>query len=103
MMDGSVALLARLIEALGGVVVGWAMLRAMAAGGALRFSNDGLRAMRRELARGVVGALGLVTAATLLKTVVLASWSAIGMFAVVLALRTLMKRALAAEVESTPA
>ena len=96
-MDEPIRLLARLIEALGGVVVGWAMLRAVVAGGALRFSNAGLRAMRRELAAGVVSALGLVTAATLLKTVVLASWSAIGMFAAILALRTLVKRVLAAE------
>jgi uncharacterized membrane protein len=99
-MDAAIGLLARLIEALGAPVVGWAMLRAVAAGGSLRFRNAGLRAMRRELAQGVVGALGLMTAATLLKTITLASWSAIGMFAAVLALRTLVKRALAAEVRS---
>ena len=66
-MDAAIGLLARLIEAVGGLVVGWAMLRALVAGGSLRFSNAGLRAMRRELAGGVVGALGLMTAATLLK------------------------------------
>jgi uncharacterized membrane protein len=99
-MDADVGLLAGLIEALGGLVVGWAMLRALAAGGSLRFSNAGLRSMRQELAGGVLAALGLMTAATLLKRVVLASWSAIGMFAVVLALRTLVKRALAAEAQA---
>jgi hypothetical protein len=41
-----------------------------------------------------------MTAAALLKTINLRSWSAIGMFAVVLALRAVVKRAFAAEARS---
>ena len=101
-MDPAVGLLARVIEFVGALVIAAAMLRAVIAmaGG---WSDAALNRARLLLANGVVGALGLMTAATLLKTITLASWSAIGMFAVVLALRTLVKRALAAEVERSRA
>ena len=45
-------------------------------------------------ADGVVAALGFKTAATLLKTIELQSWAAIGMFAAILTLRTVVKRVL---------
>ena len=102
-MDEALRLAARLIEAAGAVVIAYAMARALAAVAAARFADRGLSAMQRELAQGVVGALGLMTAATLLKTIMLRSWSVIGMFAVVLALRTLVKFALTAEIRSAEA
>ena len=49
---------------------------------------------RLLVADGVIAALGYKTAATLLKTIELQSWSAIGMFAAILTLRTLVKRVL---------
>ena len=97
-MDAAVGLLARVIEFVGALVIAAAMVRALLAIGS-GWSNAALNRARLLLANGVVGALGLMTASTLLKTITLASWSAIGMFAAVLALRTLVKRALAAEVE----
>ena len=96
-MIEAVRLEARLIEAIGGMVIRWAMLQAFAAGGRAGFSDAGADRMRQVMAEGVVSALGLMTAATLLKTITLRSWSAIGMFAAILALRTLVKRVLAAE------
>ena len=101
-MIETVRLGARLIELIGGLVIGWAMLLALRAGASARFSDAAVGRMQQVMAQGVVGALGLMTAATLLKTMTLRSWSAIGMFAVVLALRTLVKRTLAAEVRSEP-
>jgi uncharacterized membrane protein len=102
-MTEAVALLARLIEFLGALVIGAAIVRAAVALGSGRLSNVALNQARLLLASGVVSALGLMTAATLLKTINLRTWSAIGMFAVVLALRTLVKRTLAAEVARTRA
>ena len=46
------------------------------------------------MADGVVSALGFKTAATLLKTIELQTWTAIGLFAATLTLRTLVKRVL---------
>jgi uncharacterized membrane protein len=99
----TIALTARLIEFLGALTIGWAMVRALAALVAARAADAALTNARLLLASGVVSALGLMTAATLLKTINLRTWSAIGMFAVVLALRTLVKQALASEARSTPA
>lgn len=96
-MIEAIGLGARLIEMLGGLVIVQAMAAALMAGGRHRLSDHGVEAMRRIMAEGVVSALGLMTAATLLKTVTLRSWSAIGMFAAILALRTLVKLALSAE------
>jgi len=98
----AVRLGARLIELIGDLVIAWAMLRTLGAGAATRFSNAGIGKMRLVMAQGVVSALGLMTAATLLKTITLRSWSAIGIFAVILALRTVVKRTLVAEVRSEP-
>lgn len=102
-MTEAVALLARLIEFFGALTIGWAMVRAAAVLARGRLDNAAVNGARLVLASGVVGALGLMTAATLLKTINLRSWIAIGMFAVVLALRTLVKRALAAEARSAEA
>ncbi len=103
-MSEAVVLLARLIEFLGALIVAWAMLRAGRGLVVGRLGDAGLEEARLALAHGVVGALGFMTAATLLKTINLRSWSAIGMFAVILALRFLVKLALAAEVRNaTPA
>jgi uncharacterized membrane protein len=96
-MDSAIRLFARAVEVLGAVVIAHAMVRAVAAGVRTRWSDTGLVMIRRQLAQGVVAALGLMTAATLLKTIGLRSWSAIGMFAAILALRMMVKRALAAE------
>ncbi|HVF82957.1 MAG TPA: hypothetical protein VM913_02140 [Sphingomicrobium sp.] len=90
----------RTIEFLGELVLIAAIIRALVALGGGRLSNPALTRAGLLLASGIVGALGLMTAATLLKTIELRSWSAIGMFAVVLALRTLVKQALTAELES---
>ena len=54
---------------------------------------------RLAVADGVLSALGFETAATLLKTVELRSWTAIGLFAAVLTLRTFVKLALVWEEE----
>jgi uncharacterized membrane protein len=99
-LSEAVILGARIIEALGGVVIAYAMAQALAVLLAGRLTNAALDRSRRRLASGAVSALGLMTAAALLKTINLRSWSAIGMFAVVLALRAVVKRAFAAEARS---
>lgn len=47
---------------------------------------------RLRAADGVIAGLGLLTAATLLKTIELRTWTQIGLFAVVLSLRIGLKR-----------
>ena len=47
---------------------------------------------RLHAADGVIAGLGLLTAATLLKTIELHTWAQIGLFAVVLSLRIGLKR-----------
>lgn len=101
-MDETVRLAARVIETLGALVIAWAILKSLAAGARDRLSDSGLREMHRIIAEGAVAALGLITAAALLKTITLRSWSAIGMFAAILALRTLLKRALAPAASAEP-
>lgn len=54
-------------------------------------------AARLLLAEGVILALNLKTAATLLKTLDLPTWDSIAAFAAILALRTLLKRVFVAE------
>lgn len=65
-----------------------------------RFSDQALDAMRFRFASGIIAALGLLTAATLLKTLTLGSWSALGLFSLVFTLRLLIKRSLAAALRS---
>lgn len=52
---------------------------------------------RLRAADGVIMGLGLLTAATLLKTIELRTWTQIGLFAVVLSLRIALKRLFAWE------
>lgn len=47
---------------------------------------------RLHAADGVIAGLGLLTAATLLKTIELRTWAQIGLFAVILSLRIGLKR-----------
>lgn len=96
-MTDAIRLLARAIEFAGALVVLAGMARAMVAVATGRASNVALNRGRLLLATAVVSALGLMTAATLLKTINLRTWSAIGLFAAILALRTGVKWALAAE------
>ena len=49
------------------------------------------------VAEGALNALGFIVCGTLLKTLLLKSWPQIGIFACVLALRTLLKRIFVAE------
>lgn len=49
------------------------------------------------VAEGALNALGFIVCGTLLKTLLLKSWSQIGLFACVFALRTLLKRIFLAE------
>lgn len=65
-----------------------------------RFTDAGLDAMRHRLASGIMAALGLLTAATLLKSLTVDNWSALGMFALVFTLRLLIKRSLAQALRS---
>lgn len=85
---------AALIQFGGSLVVAFAVLRGLALIAAGRGTPAAIRRGRLAVADGVLSALGFETAATLLKTVALQSWTAIGLFAAVLALRTLIKRAL---------
>ncbi|TCZ56258.1 hypothetical protein [Roseicella aquatilis] len=57
----------------------------------------GPEAARIILADGVILALGLATGATLLTLLSLGDWDALGRFLAILALRTALKRAFAAE------
>lgn len=52
---------------------------------------------RLAAADGVIAGLGLITAATLLRTIELHTWNQIALFTVVLTLRTLLKRLFAWE------
>ena len=64
--------------------------------------QHGLERCRLLLADGAVFSLGFKTAASLLKTLELNTWHQIGAFAAVLTLRTVLKRAFAAEKASSP-
>ena len=83
-----------LIEFGGSIVIAAALLRGLAAMAAGLGSHDSVVRGRLLVAEGVVNALGYKTAATLLKTIQLQTWAAIGMFASVLILRTVIKRVL---------
>src|SRR3982751_671185 len=81
---------AALIELAGSIIItGYAV----AAVAALRHwkQRDCLHRARLLLSDGVLLGLSLKVAATLLKTLMLRSWSQIGLFATILALRTILK------------
>ena len=80
--------MAQLIELAGAIAIAWHV--ALACVAALR-PNGYVRA-RMVVADGVLTALSFMVAGTLLKTMALRSWHQIGMFAFVLAFRTLLKQ-----------
>lgn len=86
-MGPAIATVAALIEFGGTVIVTVAVVRALVALG-----SDGIEAARLAVIGGSLGALGFKTAASLLKALELGTWHAIGTFAAILTLRTLIKR-----------
>jgi hypothetical protein len=92
-MTEQVLLLGRLIEVAGAVVIVWYVARASL--GALR--GQGATNARTQMAAGILAALNLVVAATLLKAIALHNWRQIGMLTFLLGLRTVMKRVFAWE------
>ena len=88
-----------LIEFGGSLVIAVACLRGLAAMVTGFGSHHAVVKGRLLVADGVVTALGYKTAATLLKTIELRSWSSIGMFAAILTLRTVVKLVLVWEEE----
>lgn len=87
--------LAQLIELAGSLLIAgyvvvalWALLRRRAAG---------IPRARRLVASGAIAGLDFKLAAALLKTLQLHTWSQLGMFAAILALRILLKRVFSAE------
>ncbi len=91
-------LLEVLIEAAGNVLLVGFVLGAC--GALLR--GGGAERVRLLVAEGAVLALSFKTGATLLKTLDLPTWDRIAAFAAILALRTALKRAFAAE-QAAPA
>ena len=96
-LDTLIRAAAVLIEFGGSIVVVVGCLRGLLALVKGRGRHAGIVRARLLVADGVIVALGYKTAATLLKTIELQSWSAILMFASILALRTFIKRVLAWE------
>ncbi len=93
-LGGLIGGAAVLIEFGGSVVIVAACLRGMAVIASGRGTHLAIVRGRLVIADGVISALGYKTAATLLKTIELQTWTAIGMFASILTLRTLIKRVL---------
>lgn len=98
-MNGLIAASALLIELGGSVVIAVACLRGLALLVVGCGTHAAIVRARLVVADGIISALGYKTAATLLKTIELQTWTAIGIFTAVLALRTLVKRALVWEVD----
>lgn len=84
---------ALLIELVGSLLIAGYCVAAMVA---LVRRRD-RRAVQFLVAEGALTGLSFKLGATLLKTMLLVSWSQVGIFACVLALRTLLKRVFAAE------
>ncbi len=93
-LDGLIGSSAVLIEFGGSVIIAIACLRGLAVLASGRGTHLAIVRGRLVVADGVISALGYKTAATLLKTIELQTWTAIGMFAAILTLRTLIKRVL---------
>lgn len=87
-MSELLAALATVIEFGGALIVALAVVRALWA----LLSGAGVDRARLLVIGGVIGALGFKTAATLLKALELQSWRAIGAFAAIFTLRTVIKR-----------
>jgi uncharacterized membrane protein len=86
------------IDFIGAVVVGWAAVRSAR----LLVSRGHLHHARMVLSDGAVAALNFVVAGTILKTLALRTWNELGMFAAVLALRTVVKRVFSEELQRIP-
>lgn len=82
-----------LIEAAGSALLLAYVLAALAR----LLGRNGVVRAQLLLAEGAVLSLGFKTGATLLRTIDLGTWHQIGLFLATLALRTLLKRAFAAE------
>lgn len=93
-LDGLIGSAAVLIEFGGSAIIAVACLRGLAVMATGRGTHAAIVGGRLLVADGVIAALGYKTAATLLKTIELQTWTAIGMFAAILTLRTLVKRVL---------
>ena len=93
MLAATAHTVAVLIEAVGGALLVGFVLSA----GAALLRGGGLERARLRVADGAVLALSFKTGATLLKTLDLPTWDRIAAFAAILALRTALKRAFAAE------
>ncbi len=76
------------IEMLGAIVLMGYVLAALLA----LIPRGDIVTSRIAIADGAIASLSVKLAATLLKTILLQSWTQIGMFVVILALRTLLKR-----------
>ena len=87
-MAEALAWAAQLIEFGGALIVAAGVVRAVLA----LFAGQGIDRARLLVIAGVIGALGFKTAATLLKALQLGSWRAIGAFAAIFTLRTVIKR-----------
>ena len=84
---------ALLIELVGSVLIAGYCVAAMVA----LARGRGRRAAQFLVAEGALTGLSFKLCATLLKTMLLVSWSQVGIFACVLALRTILKRVFVAE------
>ncbi len=93
-LDGLIGGAAVLIEFGGSIIIAVACMRGLAILTAGRGSHSAIVRGRLVVADGVISALGYKTAATLLKTIELQTWTAIGMFAAIFTLRTMIKRVL---------
>lgn len=93
-LDSLIGASAMLIEFGSSLVIAAACLRGLTALAMGRARHAAMVRGRLIVADGVVSALGYKTAATLLKTIELQTWTAIGLFAATLTLRTLVKRVL---------
>lgn len=93
-LDGLIDGAAVLIEFGGSIIIAVACVRGLASLIAGQGSHRALVRARLVVADGVIAALGYKTAATLLKTIELQTWTAIGMFSTILIFRTVIKRVL---------
>jgi uncharacterized membrane protein len=87
--------LAQIIELLGGLLI--AVYVTGALGMLVWYRATGIERARQLIATGAIAALDFKVAATLLKTIELHTWSQVGIFVVILALRVLLKQVFMAE------
>ncbi len=90
-----ILLTAQAIELLGSLLIASYVVRALAL--LLWQRAAAIERARHLIATGALAGLGFKVAATLHKTLQLRSWSQVGMFAAIVALRLLLKQVFAAE------